>query len=95
MISYQVGFNNAETEDEIITLTAGSSSSVQTDVTDEATINFTNQFTVAANEIISVVGTPGAGDSFIIQWREITVNEVEPVSTAEPASLVALLGFGA
>jgi hypothetical protein len=98
LISYQVGFNNSMSNDEIITLTAGSSSSVQTLFTDEATINFTNQFTVAPNQVISVVGTFGASAILLgtLQWREITVNEVEePVSTPEPASLVALLGFGA
>ncbi len=60
--------------------------------------NFANQFTVQAGQVISVLadfGTLPENGTDLVQWSSITVNEVEPASTPEPASLVALLGFGA
>lgn len=94
--SYQVGFNNSISRDEIITLTAGNSSSVETDFISGVTRDFTNQIIVEPDQIVSVVGRFGSRPLGALQWREINVTEVNlSATTPEPVSLVALLGVGA
>ena len=98
LISYLPGFVGTDAPNYLVTLTAGSSSSLETGFVDEQVTNFANQFTVAAGQIINIQtdfnGFPGNTSS--LQWRELTVNEVQqPVTTPEPSSIVALLGFGA
>ncbi|MGK7886208.1 MAG: PEP-CTERM sorting domain-containing protein [Crocosphaera sp.] len=97
LISYFPDFVLGE-GDESITLSAGAFSSVETNFVTNVETNFANQFTVQAGQVISVLadfGTLPEDGIDLVQWSSITVNEVEPVSTPEPASLVALLGFGA
>lgn len=97
LISYFPDFVLGE-GDESITLSAGAFSSVETNFVNAVETNFANQFTVQAGQVISVLadfGTLPEDGIDLVQWSSITVNEVEPVSTPEPASLVALLGFGA
>ncbi len=99
LISYFPDFVTSQNEgDESVTLTAGSFSSVETNFIAGTETNFANQFTVEAGQVISVLadfGTLPEDGIDLVQWSSITVNEVEVATTPEPASLVALLGFGA
>ncbi len=93
--SYNVGYLQFLDGNEVITLTAGSESSVENSPFVTGVRNFANQITVAAGQVINVVNS-GNEDLDLIQWRQITVTEVStPATTPEPVSLVALLGVGA
>jgi hypothetical protein len=94
--SYNVGFASNLDGNEIITLTAGTQSSVENSPFVLGLRSFANMITVAANQVITVVNS-GNDPLDILQWKEITVTEVAqpPATTPEPVSLVALLGVGA
>jgi hypothetical protein len=95
LIGYNVGAVQALDGDESLTLTAGSSTSVESSPFTTGARNFSNQFTVAANQTISVVA---AGADFIdlILWSSITANPASVPTTPEPSGLVALgiIGLG-
>ncbi len=93
--SYNVGYLQFLDGNEVITLTAGSESSVENSPFATGVRNFANMITVAAGQVINVVNS-GNDNLDLIQWDQITVTEVsDPATTPEPVSLVALLGIGA
>ncbi|MGK7946506.1 MAG: hypothetical protein AB4058_18755, partial [Microcystaceae cyanobacterium] len=94
LISYNVGYIQQLEGDESITLTAGSSSSIENSPFATGTRNFANQFTVAAGQTISVSGF-GVDTDDIIQWSAIEVTPADdPVTTPEPSALLSLFALG-
>ncbi|MFN9174905.1 MAG: PEP-CTERM sorting domain-containing protein [Synechocystis sp.] len=95
LISYQTGFISLNTA--TLTFTQGANSSVQTSFVDESTIAFTNQFGVAANQVISVTATNLSPSGSSLQIRQLTIDDaVTPVP--EPLTLLgatAAMGIGA
>lgn len=93
LISYNVDYIEGLEGNESITLTDGTSSSVESGPFALGVRSFANQFTVSGGQVISVTGSGGdAADRDLIQWIQITVDDdVQSVPT--PATL-ALFGLG-
>jgi len=77
LISYQVGFLSNGSGNQVLTFSEGSNTSVETNFVDEATANFSTQFVVDADAIISAVRTtPPTEGQGGLQFRQLTVNVV-------------------
>jgi hypothetical protein len=77
LLSYQVGFVSFGANNQVLTFSQGSNTSVETNFVDEATVNFSTQFSVDANVIISAVRTTPPNESVgSLQLRQLTVNVV-------------------
>jgi hypothetical protein len=103
LISYVPGFLYVD-GDESLTLMAGASSSVETGFV-EASTAFSNQFTVLAGQTIVATadfGTifgkppygPDAANFDLVQFRELTVDNMPAGVVPEPSSIVAWAGLG-
>ncbi len=96
LIGYNVGYIQDLDGNESLTLTAGSSTSVENSSFTTGARNFSNQFTVAANQPITVTGE-GVDFLDVIQWSSLEVAPAAaPVSVPEPSGLVGLgiMGLG-
>lgn len=96
LVSYTVGFVELLEGDETLALSDGISTSVENSPFTNGLRNFSNQFTVAAGQTISVIATGSDGsENDLIQWSAIEVTPVEtPPSVPEPGSLLGLLALG-
>jgi hypothetical protein len=94
LLGYNVGYIETLDGNESLTLTDGSSTSVENSPFTTGARNFSNQFTVAANQPITVTGT-GVDLNDIIQWSSLEV-AAAPVSVPEPSGLIGLgvMGLG-
>ncbi|MGK7942707.1 MAG: PEP-CTERM sorting domain-containing protein [Crocosphaera sp.] len=92
--SYTVGFIQSLNGNEVMTLSDGTSTSVENSPFAIGLRNFNNQFTVAAGQTISVTSN-GVDPNELIQWSAIEVTPVEePTSVPEPGSMLGLLALG-
>lgn len=95
LVSYTVGFVGFGLDgDETLTLSDEISTSVENSSFSTGLRNFSNQFTVAAGQTITVTNTNVDGND-ILQWSAIEVTPVEePTSVPEPGSMLGLLALG-
>ncbi|MFN5516492.1 MAG: hypothetical protein ACK5CA_17605 [Cyanobacteriota bacterium] len=81
LTSYRTGFTFGTTT---LTFSQGANSSVQTSFVGGNTTNFNNQFSVAANQPITVTASNPASGSGILQINQLTVTPVPFESDALP-----------
>lgn len=96
LTSYTIGYLEFLEGDETLTVSDGSSTSVENSPFSVGLRNFSNQFTVAAGQTISVIAAGSVGsDNDVIQWSAIEVAPVEePTSVPESGSVLGLLALG-
>ncbi|MEM8945604.1 MAG: hypothetical protein AAGD11_10515 [Planctomycetota bacterium] len=91
LVSYRIGFRGNLEGNETITLSAGSSESVEGGFDDiGATVPFVNPFFVAAGQIITVVGDDGGDGTDLVQWDRLTVRAIPEPSAFLLMAAVAL-----
>jgi hypothetical protein len=90
LISYDVGFANGLGSDRTLTLSDGTSTSLEVGSWDIGTTrNFANQFTVQADRVINVT-TAGIQTGDILQWSSLNVVQTVP----EPTTILGVLTLG-
>jgi hypothetical protein len=90
LISYDIGFANALGSDRTLTLSDGTSTSLEIGNWDIGTTRkFANQFIVKANQVVNVT-TAGIQPGDILQWSSLEVVQTVP----EPTTILGVLTLG-
>lgn len=93
LTSYTVGFVGLQNDgNESITLSDGTSTSIETSPFVSGTRIFNNQFTVGANQTIDV-STSGIEFNDLIQWSSIEVTSATPVPLETDALPIVISGL--